>query len=800
MGVVLSVSIGLLLISDEFTHVYTLVLKDADTDDHLRSSLRKKNINLLDHGGPTGIGNIRIFQLYQGFDKPNEKIDKFASKISGSTWITGISNLVGGEKIIFRSNSSLVVSEIKSMTFSDLDVQTTINRKIENGVLPKDDNGYYMFMFRGDWIVTKPDNFGGGKPLYWLDDWCGYHSSFSIGNTTIKYAVIGDPTASTNPAAKACMSFPSRNSANPVVDNMATIYARTLVGMLTNPFFDGWYADDKPSSLSREVGDVCSGTSDGALGRDPFLFRLPNLWLPGSGCPSGSIYVVNPTVAPSPMPTVSPSLYQLPPLSLTSFPTPVNLFSCTNINDCGNNKNVIIDSSVSAIAASAFDFSKVTMVVIPSTVTSIGVGAFSNCGSLKSVTIPTTVTSLPDLTFFATALTTAVIPTSVVSIGTKAFSLCAQLATVVIPTTVKTIGTFAFSDCTILNCVYRDESSLVFVDVTIFRNSPLNGCPTQAPTAVPSATPSYLFTFCTSGKTCGDNSIVTFPPEATAVADNAFLASANTAVVVIPSTITAIGTAAFSQCPLLVTVVIPTTVSSLPSALFLNSTSLQSAVIPTSVTSLGTNAFSNCRSLVSVTIPTSVTLLSTSVFESCGINVIVIPTSVLSIESTAFMDCRSLVNVTIPTSVTSISIKAFLHNAIVSLTIPTSVTTIGNFAFARTLLSSLSLPTSITEISADSFEVTYKLRSIVIPTSVKVISTFSFGRSGLRSVVIPSSVTYIGDNVFVECADLVSVEIATSGLATVRLQLIPLLGQFLSRLRYSSCRTFFSPPLRCSPS
>ena len=259
--------------------------------------------------------------------------------------------------------------------------------------------------------------------------------------------------------------------------------------------------------------------------------------------------------------------------------------------------------------------------------------------------------------------------------------------------------------------------------------------------------------------------------------------------VTIGNSVMSIGFKAFYQCTSLTNVTIPDSVTSIGRGVFEDCTSLTNVTIGNSVTSISENAFWNCPSLTNVTIGNSVTSISEFAFLGCeSLTDIVIPDSVTTIDYNAFNECTSLKRVTIGNSVTSISEYAFERcssltsiavspanpyydsrnncNAIIesasntlivgskNTIIPDSVTSIGGNAFwNRTSLTGIVIPDSVTSIGWYAFEDCTSLTNVTIGNSVTEIGICAFsGCTALTSIVIPDSVKSIGKNAFSDTA------------------------------------------------
>ena len=122
----------------------------------------------------------------------------------------------------------------------------------------------------------------------------------------------------------------------------------------------------------------------------------------------------------------------------------VEMPSSTLTKDNGCTGNLVIDSSIKAIASSAFFRSRLTSVVIPNSVTAIGSLAFYQNWDLKSVIIPNSVTAIQPRTFYGSGLESVVIPDSVVQIDFDAFFANSNLTSIKFGKSLTKIGSSAF--------------------------------------------------------------------------------------------------------------------------------------------------------------------------------------------------------------------------------------------------------------------------------------------------------------------------------------------------------------------
>ena len=169
---------------------------------------------------------------------------------------------------------------------NDSFVVYTIISNINKGIFPHETNAIYSFIFRGDVEFTLND---GSK---WLQNWCGYHSSFVLSNgQIIKYLVVGDTNFASASDAYLCEELNSINSPNKNggADAIVNIYAHEMVEIITNWDY-AWYLDSE-GAYSGEIGDLClfnfgvdTSTTNWNIEVGAKKFLVQTIWRPGYGC------------------------------------------------------------------------------------------------------------------------------------------------------------------------------------------------------------------------------------------------------------------------------------------------------------------------------------------------------------------------------------------------------------------------------------------------------------------------------------------------------------------------------------
>ena len=455
--------------------------------------------------------------------------------------------------------------------------------------------------------------------------------------------------------------------------------------------------------------------------------------------------------------------------------------------------SLVIDNTVTSIAAEAFIGSALTSITIGNSVTNIGNEAFSSNPDLTSVDFGNSAAIIGDDAFANNpALTSVDFGEFVTIIGYSAFANNnnIDMTSVIIPDSVTSIGPYAFWHNDSLNSVTflgvaaptvdEDAFKDVYIGATAYVEYNATGiepneygfwrhlfvnfgsAPTSNVDCIKLGSPDGYFTIednvVTGNNLCAGEA--TIPSGVTSIEDNAFNGNTILTSVIIPDSVTSIGLGAFRDNTALISVDFGDSVESIGAYAF-TITGLTTITIPDSVTSIDQAAFENIAALTSVTfLGNRLLSISQSVFAfNPNLRSITIPNSVTSIGDYAF-EQSGLESVTIPDSVTSIGNSAFQNNtALTSVIIGNSVTSIGNYAFyGNILLTSVTIPDSVTSIGDGAFESNTALTSVTIPDSVTSIGNYAFyANTALTSVIIGSSVINIGEDAFSHNPALTSV-------------------------------------------
>eukprot|EP01038_Epipyxis_sp_PR26KG_P004888 gene4888-6846_t len=273
----------------------------------MKPSFRQSLIPIWDisyHGGDVISTILTVHHLWYGeYDSTSNQVkllQYFANNLAGSSWLnihTTYKNQSGSplkNGLIFGQNLFIPTTQVN---LTNDFVVNLIASNLDNDILPIDTNAMYTFFFRGDLQFAVGEQ-------YWLQQWCGYHYSFTYtaktGNTyIIKYAVVGDASLSSTAGESGCTwplltTVPPPNG-NRDHDSMVSVYAHELSETVTNPTGQGYYFDPDSGSGGQENADRCqwqrgpllpgSNNANAVIGSKSFLIQTNWVYTPPtSGC------------------------------------------------------------------------------------------------------------------------------------------------------------------------------------------------------------------------------------------------------------------------------------------------------------------------------------------------------------------------------------------------------------------------------------------------------------------------------------------------------------------------------------
>ena len=231
-------------------HVLQVRGQSADAPGQAGKAARTGTNGISYHGGPIMLGTTNAYVIWYGNWAGNSAttiVPDFLSAVGGSpyfninTTYTDASGAAVSNAVQYAASTTDAYSQ-GSTNLSDTAIRTIVSSAITSGRLPKDANGVYFVLTSKD--VSK----SGFKTQY-----CGWHTSATIGGAAIKYSFVGDATG-TNLTSCAAQTAASPNG-NPGVDGMVSVIAHELEEAATDPQLNAWY-----DSRGYENADKCAWT------------------------------------------------------------------------------------------------------------------------------------------------------------------------------------------------------------------------------------------------------------------------------------------------------------------------------------------------------------------------------------------------------------------------------------------------------------------------------------------------------------------------------------------------------------
>ncbi|CAF3266299.1 unnamed protein product [Rotaria sp. Silwood2] len=161
--------------------------------------------------------------------------ENFLQGLGTSDWWDMTTEYNNTSPITFGSSITDSYSQGTSLTQST--VFSIVQRAIDSGALPNDQNGIYFVLTSGDCTEET-----------FCVKACGWHS-FDYDSGLI-YSWVGNP----EPSCPGCSNQPVSPNGNPGADAMITTIAHEATEATTDPYIDAWY-----DSACSENADKCVG-------------------------------------------------------------------------------------------------------------------------------------------------------------------------------------------------------------------------------------------------------------------------------------------------------------------------------------------------------------------------------------------------------------------------------------------------------------------------------------------------------------------------------------------------------------
>jgi hypothetical protein len=231
------------------------------------------------HGGPV-MGTPKVYLIWYGNWNQSNGSDTPAGQAIVNDFLYGLNDSpyyqtnasYPGVSGFFSVGSAYTDNYSQGSNLSDRKVAAVVSSAINNGRLPKDNNGIYFVLTSSD--VAETSGF--------CSRYCGWHTYGTLSGTNIKYSFVGNA----NRCLNACSIQTNSPNGNAGVDGMVSVIAHELEETNTDPNLNAWYdangAEDADkcawtfgqSLLQTSTGafyNMTLGTSSG--GTRPFLIQ-----------------------------------------------------------------------------------------------------------------------------------------------------------------------------------------------------------------------------------------------------------------------------------------------------------------------------------------------------------------------------------------------------------------------------------------------------------------------------------------------------------------------------------------------
>ena len=415
-------------------------------------------------------------------------------------------------------------------------------------------------------------------------------------------------------------------------------------------------------------------------------------------------------------------------------------------------------------------------------------GVFRDCAALESVTINGDLESIGDYAFYGCEKLSSFDFSKVDAVGAYAFAY-SGLESVDL-TGVNTIGTSSFA-----NSLRLKE----LTGVTVIANKAFENCGFET---LDLSTVTSLGSSAFSGNKQLET--LTIGGNMSAVGEKAFEKCSALNKVVIKDGVVSIGVRAFNGCSAISDLTLPASLATINSEAFYGCSALTAVDLPESLATVENSAFKNC-SLTSVTVSKALTSIGSLAFDCATLTeyiggnesytvvdgvlysnekVYAYPAAkmlesagevtVASLNEYAFYNNKNIKKVVLQSGITEIPTYAFAYSSIEEIVIPSSVETIASYAFrGSSSLKTVTFATAendaskLKNIEGSAFYGCSALGKIDLPESLASVGDYAFAESGLTEATLPEACSTIGRYLFYNCANLVKVNILSSGIVSL---------------------------------
>ena len=323
------------------------------------------------------------------------------------------------------------------------------------------------------------------------------------------------------------------------------------------------------------------------------------------------------------------------------------------------------------------------------------------------------------------------LPEKIMAIGKSAFA-GTKLTSVTLPKNLFKLDDSVFANCTTLQAVTFNGSSISWLGTRVFAGTPYETTLTKENGFIYfNSTKTILYSY--EGTSAA---ILETPQTVMIIAGGAFKGNTSITMLTLRSSVRLVCDGAFENCQ------------------------MTQVTLGKNLTNIGANVFKNCTRLSRVVFENkdNITYLGEGMFQGCtALEEIDLSklTKLQEIRANAFNGCTNL---------SKVVLAAEVEEDVEVEEITSAIDVIGDYAFANCAsLTELVFPETLEEIGAHAFENT-ALTAISLPTKLGTIGAYAFANcSGLTTLDIPFSVTEVGESAFENCTNLFDVEFGRFG-------------------------------------